>query len=92
MKLNLRTRQLECYEYVESKNPPVLHRKETFLHEKDERYAKFARLTSQEEKHELLADFTGIGTREGWARRLTEKGFKLRGHQLLKASGKIGMD
>jgi DNA phosphorothioation-associated putative methyltransferase len=85
VKLNLRTRQLECYEYGESKNPPVLHRKETFLHPDDERYAKFARLTAQEEKQELLSDFTGIGTRDGWARRLAEKGFTLRGHKLVKA-------
>lgn len=50
VKLNLRTRQLECYDYAESKNPPVLHRKETFLSPEDERHAKFARLTAQEEK------------------------------------------
>lgn len=85
VKVNLRTRQLECYEYAESKNPPVLHRKEAFLHPDDERYAKFARLTAQEDKHGLLADFTGIGTRDGWNRRLTERGFALKGHKLVKA-------
>jgi DNA phosphorothioation-associated putative methyltransferase len=88
VKLNLRTRQLECYEYGASKNPPVLHRKETFLHAEDERHAKFARLTAQEDKHGLLADFTGIGTRDGWSRRLSEKGFALRGHQLVKSKAK----
>ena len=31
LKLSLRTRQLECSDYAASPNPPVLHRKETFL-------------------------------------------------------------
>lgn len=84
VKLNLRTRQLECYEYAESKNPPVLHRKETFLDRDDERRAKFARLTTQEEKHGLLADTSSIGTRDGWNRRLCEKGFTLRGHRIYR--------
>jgi DNA phosphorothioation-associated putative methyltransferase len=88
VKLNLRTRQLECYEYAESKNPPILHRKETFLNRNDERYEKFSRLTLQEEKHGLLTDSAGIGTRDGWARRLAEKGFTLKGHKLVKALNK----
>jgi len=58
VKLNLRTRQIECYEYGQrdpadcksaaTGNPPVLHRKETFLLPEHELYAKFARLTAQE--------------------------------------------
>src|SRR6266446_2312485 len=32
-------------------NPPVLHRKESFLLPEHELHAKFARLTAQEEKH-----------------------------------------
>jgi DNA phosphorothioation-associated putative methyltransferase len=31
IKLSLRTRELDCYDYANSTNPPVLHRKETFL-------------------------------------------------------------
>jgi len=30
IRLNLRTRQLDCTDYSKSENPPVLHRKETF--------------------------------------------------------------
>ncbi len=88
VKLNLRTRQLEFYDYAQSKNPPVLHRKETFLHPSDERHAKFARLTAREERHELLQDFTGIGTRDGWAMRLRERGMALRGHRLVRQNGR----
>jgi DNA phosphorothioation-associated putative methyltransferase len=84
VKLNLRTRQIECYEYGQSTNPPVLHRKESFLTGDHELRAKFARLTAQEEKHGLLEDPAGIGTRDGWSRRLAERGFTLKGHRLLK--------
>src|SRR6516165_8124213 len=48
--------------------------------------ARFARLTAQEEKHGLLDDPSGIGTREGWARRLAERGFALKGHRLVRSN------
>jgi DNA phosphorothioation-associated putative methyltransferase len=87
VKLNLRTRQIECYDYGQSPNPPVLHRKEAFLRPDDPLRARFARLTAQEEKHGLLDDPSGIGTREGWARRLAERGFVLKGHRLVRSNG-----
>jgi hypothetical protein len=87
VKLNLRTRQVECYDYGASANPPVLHRKETFLHPEHEMREKFARLTIQEEKAGLLTDTSSIGTRDGWARRLAQNGFALKGHKLVKAAG-----
>src|SRR5262249_38298526 len=37
VKLSLRTRDLDCYEYQDSSNPPVLHRKENFLTPDDPR-------------------------------------------------------
>jgi DNA phosphorothioation-associated putative methyltransferase len=87
VKLNLRTRQIECYDYSQSTNPPVLHRKETFLHPEHELYAKFARLTAQEEKYGLLDVTSGLGTRDGWERRLAERGFALKGQRLVKRNG-----
>src|SRR5207244_2803498 len=72
VKLNLRTRQVQSYEYAQNANPPVLHRKESFLPASDPRHAKFARLTAQEEKQGLLDEPGRIGTRDGWARRLSE--------------------
>jgi DNA phosphorothioation-associated putative methyltransferase len=83
VRLNLRTRQIECYDYAGSASPPVLHRKESFLHAEHPLREKFARLTAQEEKHGLLDDPSGIGTREAWARRLAERGFALKGHRLV---------
>src|SRR5262249_2426648 len=97
VKLSLRTRELDCYDYAPSTNPPILHRKETFLHPDHPLYARFERLTRQEEKHGLLRDANSIGTRDGWNRRLEEDAFTIKGHRLvrLKANGKtedIGSD
>jgi DNA phosphorothioation-associated putative methyltransferase len=87
VRLCLRTRRLDCYDYAGSANPPVLHRKECFLHPDDPRHPRFARLTAQEEKHGLLDDASSIGTRQGWSQRLAERGFTLKGHRLIRSSG-----
>jgi DNA phosphorothioation-associated putative methyltransferase len=84
VRLNLRTRQIDCHDYAGIANPPVLHRKETFLLSEHPLYAKFARLTAQEEKAGLLDDAASIGTREGWQRRLRERGYALKGHRLVR--------
>ena len=84
IRVNLRTRQIESTDYAQSTNPPVLHRKETFLTADHPLHAKFARLTQQEEKHGLLDDTATIGTRRAWSRRLAERGFSLKGHRLVR--------
>jgi DNA phosphorothioation-associated putative methyltransferase len=84
IKLSLRTRVIDCFDYTASTNPPILHRKETFLMADHPLRAKFARLTQQEEKHGLLDDTATIGTKEGWQARLGERGFVLRGHRLVR--------
>ena len=92
IKLSLRTRELDCYDYANSTNPPVLHRKETFLPADHPLHARFARLTQQEEKHGLLDETATIGTRNGWQQRLHEKGFIMRGHRLVRQKGDHGGD
>jgi DNA phosphorothioation-associated putative methyltransferase len=92
VRLNLRTRQIECYDYAGSASPPVLHRKESFLHPGHPLREKFARLTAQEEKHGLLDEPSGIGSREAWARRLAERGFALKGHRLIRCIAQKGPD
>ena len=42
VKLSLRTREIDCLPYNGSANPPILHRKETFLAGDRPLYAKFA--------------------------------------------------
>lgn len=85
VRVNLRTRQIDSTDYSQSSNPPVLHRKESFLSDEHPLHAKFARLTAQEEKHGLLDDTSKIGTHDGWACRLAERGFALKGHRLVKS-------
>jgi DNA phosphorothioation-associated putative methyltransferase len=84
VRVNLRTRHIESNDYSQSANPPILHRKETFLPQDHPLREEFARLTEQEEKHGLLDQPSTIGTREGWKRRLEEKGFALQGHRLVR--------
>jgi DNA phosphorothioation-associated putative methyltransferase len=84
IKLNLRTREIESTDYAASANPPVLHRKETFLLPDDPCRPKFDRLTRQEERAGLLDDTATIGTRTGWTERLRERGYGLRGHRLVR--------
>ena len=85
IKLNLRTREIDCLEFADSANPPILHRKEAFLRPDDPRRAKFERLTRQEERAGLLEETASIGTREGWQARLNATGFVLRGHRLVRS-------
>lgn len=87
IRVNLRTRQIDCTDYTQSTNPPILHRKETFLSADHPLREKFARLTTQEEKYGLLDEPSSIGTREGWAKRLAKQGFSLKGHRLMKNGG-----
>lgn len=86
VKLSLRTQEAEWRDYSGSKNPPVLHRKETFLASDDPRIAKYRKLTRREEAAGLLSESSAIGTREGWRARLAEFGYELRGHRLVRRS------
>jgi DNA phosphorothioation-associated putative methyltransferase len=86
IRLSLRSRELHCYDYAQSDNPPILHRKETFLEAQHPLYDKFARLTRQEEHHGLLTESARIGTREGWDKRLSERGYFLKGHRLVRTN------
>jgi DNA phosphorothioation-associated putative methyltransferase len=85
VRLNLRTRAIDCLEYAGSANPPILHRKESFLRPDDPLRAKFERLTRQEERAGLLEETAAIGTRDGWQARLSAAGFVLRGHRLVRS-------
>jgi DNA phosphorothioation-associated putative methyltransferase len=87
IRVNLRTRQIDGTDYAQSANPPVLHRKDSFLTADHSLHAKFARLTACKEKNGLLDNPSGIGTREGWSRRLAERGFSLKGRRLVRSTG-----
>ena len=84
MTLHLQTFRVRERDYHGSQNPPILHRKETFLVPAHPLHAKFSRLTRQEESKGLYEVTTTIGTRRGWEQVLSEKGFTLQGHRLVR--------
>lgn len=84
VKLSLRTRQLDVFDYTERANPPILHRKESFVAEDYPGREKFARLTRQEEQKGLLDDTSAIGTRDGWEAALAARGLAIRGHRRVR--------
>jgi DNA phosphorothioation-associated putative methyltransferase len=69
-------------DYSQHANPPILHRKETFIAADDPRRAKFERLTRQEERAGLFAASSEIGSLKGWNIALSSRGLKLVGHRL----------
>ena len=71
-------------DYSDRDNPPILHRKERFVAADYELRERFVRLTKQEEKAGLFAAPERIGTAIGWSDALTDKGVRLRGHQLIR--------
>jgi DNA phosphorothioation-associated putative methyltransferase len=80
----LSTFRIQYRDYTEAKNPPILHRKETFLAPAHPLYAMFARLTHQEEQWGLYEQPEVIGTREGWRTRLDALRVHLSGHRLIR--------
>ena len=73
-------------DFRRSANPPVLHRKETFLPADDPRHEKFRKLTAREERLGLLDETARIGTRDGWADVLAAAGVRVRGHRAERLS------
>ena len=79
----LQTFHIQYREYTDSKNPPILHRKEEFVSTEHPLRPKFARLTRQEEQSHLYDSPESIGTRDGWQKVLDEHKVKIQGHRLL---------
>ena len=85
--VHLQTFRLRERDYRSSRNPPILHRKETFITPDHPLHAKFSRLTRLEEAKGLFEDTTRIGTRRGWMQQLKDKGVMLRGHRVVRDRG-----
>jgi DNA phosphorothioation-associated putative methyltransferase len=82
---DLRRLDVKFTDYRGRGNPPILHRKETFVAADHPLYQKFARLTRQEERLGLLDDASGIGTRERWMSLVRSRGLQFHGHSLRRA-------
>jgi DNA phosphorothioation-associated putative methyltransferase len=81
--VNLQTLATSYRDYRTSDNPPILHRKETFVTPDYPRYSEFAALTRLEQALGLLRNTTAIGTRVLWEQRLELQGVELQGHSLI---------
>ena len=81
--VDLVTGKVRRDDYRGRENPPILHRKETFLPATEPRHAKFARLTREEEKAGLLDETSRIGFRLNWDRLLADRALRLKGHRLV---------
>ncbi len=84
IQINLETGEVKSIDYSNSENPPVLHRKETFVTTDYPNYEKFARLTRSEEKWGLLDNTSVIGTREGWLKYLGYCGVEIQDHTVVE--------
>ena len=73
----------KLYDFSGRANPPILHRKESFVPTDYPGREKFARLTRQEEKRGLL-DREDIGTLQNWEDLLSSEGVTVGGHVLRK--------
>jgi DNA phosphorothioation-associated putative methyltransferase len=86
-KINLNTGSVERTAYRERANPPILHRKETFLPPGDPRIPSFAALTKREEEAGFYRDSSTIGLRIQWATLLRRLGWSYEGHELVATNG-----
>jgi len=75
-------------DYSNAENPPILHRKETFVTPDYPQYAEFDQLTRQEEKLGLLNHTSVIGTRKGWLQCLENEGVEIQGHRVVRYTDK----
>ncbi|CAN1209487.1 DNA phosphorothioation-associated putative methyltransferase [Tumidithrix helvetica PCC 7403] len=83
IQVNLQLGEIQQRDYSTSNNPPILHRKETFVAVNYPKYQEFAELTRQEEAIALLRNTSTIGTRNGWQQRLQELNVKVEGHRVI---------
>ena len=84
MLIDLRDLSLRFRDYSHQENPPILHRKETFLSQNHPLYSKFAKFTKSEEKAGLFSETKTIGNQQGWERRLRDCGVQIENHRVTR--------
>lgn len=80
--VDLATEQVSVRQYHNSQNPPILHRKETFVTPDYPLYQTFAELTQAEADLGLLDNSRHIGTLQEWTRMLSQQGITIVEHRL----------
>ena len=81
--VNLETQQVSQRQYHDSDNPPILHRKETFVTTDHPLYEEFACLTEEEVALGLLDNARFIGTLRQWRQLLSHHGLDFEGHRVI---------
>lgn len=80
--VNLQTKSIDFRNYTDSKNPPILHRKETFISKQHKLYDKFSHLTKCEQEIGLLKPAKQIGFLKQWQQFLSLNHIKFEDHYL----------
>ena len=80
--VDLVTRKGRWGQYDNNPNPPILHRKETFISTDHEYYEQFQKLTKAEEEAGLLEDKSRMGFKLNWLSILDKKGYCHKNHKL----------
>lgn len=83
--IDLVTGKARRTDYRTHSNPPILHRKETFLPPDHPQVDAFAALTRAEEEAGLYEQTKTIGFKLNWERLLAEKRLRIEGHELRPA-------
>jgi hypothetical protein len=80
--IDLVTGKARHTDYADNINPPILHRKESFVPAEHPRRAEFEALTKSEEDAGLYEEATTIGFKLNWEKLLAKKGLRILGHSL----------
>ena len=88
-KINLSAGSILRTDYRTRANPPILHRKETFLPLNDPRIPDFAALTKREEEAGLYRDPSRIGLRVQWLTLLKRLGLAYESHSLISVKKEV---
>lgn len=83
IRIDFRTAKHQVRDYSTSENPPILHRKDSFVLPSYEHYQTFKALTNQEESANLLGG-SNIGFKLQWEEFLKKNGYMLSGHNLIQ--------
>ena len=86
VKITLPTLAIDYFDYSNWDDPPLLFRKEEFLHQDHPSREKFAKLTRQEENRGLLDQESDSIPQSSWQMKMREAGVALRGHRLVRAN------
>lgn len=89
-KISLARKSIVFRTYEESRNPPILHRKELLIPADDPRRQAFASITESAEAIGLFADTNRIGFREHWHRLIAERGYELIGTEFVPIANTTG--